>query len=76
VGVKISFGSAIADARSPSLFAVEPLKVISGEVVGQDGKMEIRRGPHAYRHPEIKFIGEQSAQEGSTKLQRLYHDIK
>jgi hypothetical protein len=50
--------------------------VLAGDVVGQEGKTEIRRGPHAYRHLEIKFIGEQSAQEVSTELQRVYHDIK
>ncbi|MBD2073526.1 SDR family NAD(P)-dependent oxidoreductase [Phormidium sp. FACHB-592] len=51
-------------------------KVLAGEIVGQDGKTEIRRGPHAYRHPEIQFIGEQSAQEVSTELQRVYQDLK
>jgi short-subunit dehydrogenase len=48
-------------------------KTLAGEVVGQDGNADIRRGPHAYRHPEIQLTGGQSA---STQMQRIYSDIK
>lgn len=30
----------------------------------------------AYRHPEIQLIGEQSAEEISAEMQRVYRDIK
>ncbi|SRR5579883_482332 len=48
-------------------------KTLAGEVVGQDRNADIRRGPHAYRHPEIQLTGGQSA---STQMQRIYSDIK
>lgn len=51
-------------------------KTLAGEVVGQDGNADIRRGPHPYRHPEIQLIGEQSADGISADLQRVYRDIK
>ncbi|MGG6265078.1 SDR family NAD(P)-dependent oxidoreductase [Leptolyngbya sp. AN03gr2] len=45
-------------------------RALSGEVVGEDGKADVRRGPNAYRHPEIKFA------ESSEELQRVYQDIQ
>ena len=49
-------------------------RTLAGEVVGQDGNADMRRGPNAYRHPEIQLVG-QSAQEISA-LQQVYRDIK
>jgi short-subunit dehydrogenase len=51
-------------------------RTLSGEVVGEEGHSDKRRGPNAYRHPEIQFTDEQSAQEISVEMQQVYHDIK
>lgn len=51
-------------------------RALAGEIVGEDGPVEVRRGPNAYRHPEIQCIGEQTAQDRSSELQQVYHDIK
>ncbi|MBD1843631.1 hypothetical protein H6F89_09515 [Cyanobacteria bacterium FACHB-63] len=48
-------------------------RTLSGEVVGEDGKADHRRGAHPYRHPEIKLITEQSA---SAEIQQVYRDIQ
>jgi short-subunit dehydrogenase len=51
-------------------------RALAGEVVGQDGHSDIRRGPNAYRYPEIPLIGEQSAEKISAEMQQVYRDIK
>ncbi|MEH1939482.1 MAG: SDR family NAD(P)-dependent oxidoreductase [Nostoc sp.] len=51
-------------------------KTLAGEVVGQDGSIDSRHGPNAYRHHQIQLIDEQSAQEISPEMRRVYQDIK
>jgi hypothetical protein len=51
-------------------------RTLAGEVVGQEGNAELRRGPNAYQHSEIKLIGEQSVREMSAEMQQVYRDIK
>lgn len=51
-------------------------RTLAGEVVGEEGNADQRRGPHAYRHPEIQLTGEQSAEEISAEMQQIYRDIK
>jgi short-subunit dehydrogenase len=51
-------------------------RTLAGEVVGQEGNANIRRGPNAYQHSEIQLIGEQSVQEMSAQMQQAYRDIK
>jgi NAD(P)-dependent dehydrogenase (short-subunit alcohol dehydrogenase family) len=51
-------------------------KNLAGEVVGQDSSGDARRGPNAYRHPEIQLTGERSAVEISAEMQQVYRDIK
>lgn len=51
-------------------------RTLAGEVIGQDGNTDQRRGPNAYRHPDIQLIGEHSAQEISAEMPRVYRDIK
>jgi hypothetical protein len=35
-------------------------RTLAGEVVGQEGHANVRRGPNAYQHSEIQLVGEQS----------------
>jgi hypothetical protein len=49
-------------------------RTLAGDVVGEAGHADVRRGPNAYRHPEIQFIG--STQETSAELQQVYRDIQ
>jgi NAD(P)-dependent dehydrogenase (short-subunit alcohol dehydrogenase family) len=51
-------------------------RTLAGEVVGQEGNADVRRGPNAYRHTEIQLIGEQSVREISAEMQQVYRDIK
>ncbi|MBW4442588.1 MAG: SDR family NAD(P)-dependent oxidoreductase [Plectolyngbya sp. WJT66-NPBG17] len=51
-------------------------RTLAGEVVGEDGKADLRRGPNAYRHPEIQMISEQSVREISAEMQQIYQDIQ
>jgi len=51
-------------------------RTLAGEVVGQEGNADARRGPNAYQHSEIKLIGEQSVREMSAQMQQVYRDIK
>jgi short-subunit dehydrogenase len=51
-------------------------RTLAGEVVGQDGHADARRGPNAYRHSNIQLLSEQSAQKISPEMQQVYRDIK
>jgi hypothetical protein len=51
-------------------------RTLTGEVVGQEGNADVRRGPNAYQHTEIQLIGEQSVREMSAEMQQVYRDIK
>ncbi|MBD3884054.1 SDR family NAD(P)-dependent oxidoreductase [Phormidium tenue FACHB-886] len=51
-------------------------RTLAGEIVGEEGKGDDRRGPNAYRNVEIPLIGEQSAQEISAEMQQIYRDIR
>lgn len=51
-------------------------RALAGDVVGEDGNPDRRRGPNAYRHLEIQLMGEQSAQQLSAEMQQVYRDIK
>jgi hypothetical protein len=51
-------------------------RTLAGEVVGQEGNADVRRGPNAYQHSEIQLIGEQSVREMSAQMQQVYRDIK
>jgi hypothetical protein len=51
-------------------------RTLAGEVVGQEGNANVRRGPNAYQHSEIQLVGEQSVREMSAKMQQVYRDIK
>ncbi|ACC78989.1 SDR family NAD(P)-dependent oxidoreductase [Nostoc punctiforme] len=51
-------------------------KTLAGEIVGQDGSIDSRHGPNAYRHHQIQLIDEQSAQEISPEMPQVYQDIK
>jgi short-subunit dehydrogenase len=50
-------------------------KTLAGEVVGQDGSIDSRHGPNAYRHHQIQLIDEQSAQEISPEMPQVYQKI-
>jgi short-subunit dehydrogenase len=51
-------------------------RTLAGEVVGQEGNADVRRGANAYQHTEIQLIGEQSVREMSEQMQQAYRDIK
>ena len=51
-------------------------RTLAGEVVGQEGDADVRRGPNANQHSEIQLIGEQSVREMSAQMQQVYRDIK
>jgi len=51
-------------------------QTLAGEVVGQEGNGNARRGLNSYQHTEIKLIGEQSVREMSAQMQQVYRDIK
>jgi hypothetical protein len=51
-------------------------RTLAGEVVGQGGNADVRRGLNAYQHTEIQLIGEQSVREMSAQMQQVYRDIK
>jgi short-subunit dehydrogenase len=51
-------------------------RTLAGEVVGQEGNADARRGPNANQHSEIQLIGEQSVREISAEMQQVYRDIK
>jgi NAD(P)-dependent dehydrogenase (short-subunit alcohol dehydrogenase family) len=51
-------------------------RTLAGEVVGQEGNADVRRGPNANQHSEIQLIGEQSVREISAEMQQVYRDIK
>jgi short-subunit dehydrogenase len=51
-------------------------RTLAGEVVGQEGNANVRRGPNAYQHSEIQLVGEQSVREMSAQMQQVYRDIK
>lgn len=51
-------------------------RTLAGEVVGEEGKADPRRGSHPYRHPEIQLISEQSVREISPEMQQVYQDIR
>jgi hypothetical protein len=51
-------------------------RTLAGEVVGQEGNADVRRGPNANQHSEIQLIGEQSVREMSAEMQQAYRDIK
>jgi short-subunit dehydrogenase len=51
-------------------------RTLTGEVVGQEGNGDARRGPNPYRHPDIQLTGEQAVQEISAEMQQVYRDIK
>lgn len=63
---------------NPQLFIqqIALRRSLAGEVVGEDGDAEARRGPGAYRHPEIQLVGELQAGEISPEIQAVYHEIK
>jgi hypothetical protein len=45
-------------------------RTLAGEVVGQEGNADVRRGPNANQHSEIQLIGEQSVREMSAKCNK------
>lgn len=51
-------------------------RTLAGEIVGEDGTADVRRGTNSYRHLEIQLVGEQSAQEISAEMPQVYRDIK
>ena len=51
-------------------------RTLAGEVVGQEGNGNARRGANSYQHTEIQLIGEQSVREMSAQMQQVYRDIK
>ncbi|EGK86468.1 hypothetical protein D0A34_26850 [Microcoleus vaginatus PCC 9802] len=51
-------------------------RTLAGEVVGQEGNGNARRGLNSYQHTEIQLIGEQFVREMSPEMQQVYRDIK